>query len=390
MRIMKSKCIVLAALFLATLSSGAASKVRLVYGEKWSQAGRAVKETLQSSEWKSRTSSAYLTEFVDDSGEKPAAGNLGSLKLPCIFVLDEKDRCYCVIENVPYNSTAEKLYRKIVQVDKKRTEIAKQYGTDTIDGCGLLMLAMEKYVGGPKRVISEGFYKDVFEKLEKLDPQDESGWRRHFTMGDGIEIVTKANEFREDKDFKGGAAYIDNQMRLPAKHLTVEQKQSLLMAKFALYREDTTKREEMLALLRKVAEADEATLWGTAAVGWLNIMKEPLFSVYWGWRKGDFPTGTFRDKKLKYGVQPAFPKAGTYTISFNRTDGPRVDFSSVTLYCGEEEIAKLTQQPFEVKITKGQAGRVTHMMLAGNSGGETACGTITIERNILRPRKEVK
>lgn len=387
---MNLKMLLSMGLALLPICNFAASKVRLVYGEKWSRAGRDVKKMLQSSEWKSLARNNYLVEFVDDSGDKPPEENIGSLKLPCIFVLDEKGHCYFVYENVPYNISAERLFRTIVKVDKKKDEIIKEYGANTIDGCGKLLFAMERYVGGPKRVIDKNFYADVFDKLKTLDPQDVEGWQRHFLMGDGIEIVTKANEFREDKDFAGGAQYIENQFKLPHKHLTVEQQQSLFMAKFALYREDMTKRQEMIELLKKVAEKDESTLWGTAAVGWLNIFKEPPLSVYWGWRKGDFPTGAFKDKKLKYGVQHAFPKAGTWTITFQTTSGPKVEVSSLSLYCGDEEIAKINRPPFEVKISRVQAGKVTHMMLTGHSGGDNSTGVIKVERNMLRPRKNIK
>ena len=201
-----------------------------------------------------------------------------------------------------------------------------------IDGCGELMFAMERFVGGPNRVIAKGFYNDVYEKLQKLDPQDKEGWIRHFTMpfvdhdgkqrkcnhSDALEIVEEATWYRKENKVYAGEKFIEEQMKLPRK-----QTQGLLMAKFALYAPgdmnrpwQSDKRDEMVKLLKRIAEADENTFWGTSALGWLacKAIGEPAFSTYWGWRKGDIPTGKF-ETTLKYGVGHSFSKPGEYTVT---------------------------------------------------------------------------
>lgn len=406
-------------LLAAALLSGDASAavVRLVYGQSWSRAGRDVKKTLESQAWKSLAKSKYKVECIDEScGGRGVPQNLGSMKLPAIFVLDDKDRCYCVIENVPYRASADWLFRNIDRASELRAEIEKKYGTDTIDGCGQLMLAMERFVGGPKRVISKGFYQDVYEKLKKLDPEDKEGWLRHFTMpfvdhenknrvcnnSDGVEIVEEATWYRKEKKMDYGEKFIETQMKLPRAHLSKEQQQALLMAKFALYAPEdmnkpwaSDKKAEMVKLLKRVAEFNEHTLWGTCALGWLacNAIGEPAFSTYWGWRRGDIPKGKF-ETTLKYGVTHSFSKAGDYTITFERTEGAAITFDSISLCKGKEEIAKLTKkepgkEAFTVTLDRAAAGKLTHMILRGTSGGETV-GQIKIERTILKPRKEAK
>lgn len=388
-----------------------AATVRLIYGKDWQRAGRDVAKTLQSQAWKSLAKSAYKVELVDEGGNPDNSKNLGCRKLPCIFVLDDRNRCYCVIENVPYNASAEWIYRQVDRVSAKRAQIEKQYGTDTADGCGQLMFAMERYVGGPKRVISKGFYSDVYEKLRRLDPTDKEGWLRHFTMpftdhegksrtcnnSDGLEIVEEATWFRKNGKVSEGEKFIEAQLKLPARHLTLEQKQSLLMARFALYAPDDMNRPwanerkgEMAKLLRRIAEAGEQTLWGTAALGWLasGAFGEPPLSTYWGWRKGDIPTGKFTTE-VKYGVTHSFPKAGEYSVSFEKTDGANVTVESVAFYRKDDEVARLTKAPFVLKLDRANAGRLTKMVVSGTSGGESA-GKIRIERNVLRPRKEPK
>lgn len=388
--------------------SARATTVRLVYGGNWQRAGRDIAKTLQSSAWKRLAKSAYKVELVDEGVHSNRAKNLGSRRLPCIFVLDECERCYCVIENVPYNASAEWILRQVSCVTVKRTEIEKQYGTYTADGCGQLMFAMERYVGGPRRVISKGFYKDVYEKLRKIDPEDKEGWLRHFTMpfkdhtgksraclnSDGLEIVEEATWYRKAGKTSEGEAFVESQRQLPAKHLTIEQKQALLMARFALYAPDDMnspwtdpRKDELVKLLRRIAEAGEETLWGTAALGWLasNAIGEPALSTYWGWRVGDIPAGKFKTS-VKYGISHSFARAGEYAISFEVTGGAALTVESVALYSGEEKVAKLTGPSFVFKLSRENAGRLTKMVFSGTSAGESS-GRIRIKRNVLRPRK---
>lgn len=378
------KKLVIALLAAATsVAAPAASRVRLIYGKGWNKASEDVKKTLESSAFKSAAKGKYIVEFVDWQGGNLPEGNLGSLKVPCIFVVDEKDRCYFVFENIPNDYTAEKFIKAFDKVNQRRKKI-EDAGMDTADQCGKLLQSMEMFVGGPKRIISKGFYSDVFDKLVRLDPGDQEGWQRHFKMGDGIELVIKANEFREKGDMAGGARFIDAEMKKPRKHLTREQQQGLLMAKFALYREDASKKDEMMTLLTKVAALDENTFWGTCALGWLNWKGTPPPSTYWGWHQGDFK-GPQINAEIKYGVSYAFRRAGEYTIDFE-PDGGNINIQSVGLYAGDEEIAVLRKQPFTFKLERAYAGKIDKLVVKGTTGSDTS-GKIKIHRQVLRPRK---
>lgn len=377
-----------------------------------------MRKTLESSKWKSVSRSQYRVEFASDEADAPALANRDardgvipyiSWKLPCIFLLDERGRRFCVIENVPYNASAEWLFRQISTADQKRLEIDKKYGTDTAEGCGQLMFAMERFVGGPRRIISPGFYKDVYDKLLKLDPKDESGWIRHFTMpfvnhegkqvscrnSDGVEIVEEATWYRKENKLDKGEAFVEAQRKLPSKHLTLEQKQSLLMAKFALYAPDDMnqpwshpKRDEMIKLLKRIAESGDQTLWGTAALGWLasKAIGEPQLSTFWGWRRGDIPRGRF-EVPVKYGVARSFNRPGEYTISFDWTEGAHINVECVTLYRNDDIVAEMKRAPFVCTIGRANAGRLTRMVIKGQSDGDSA-GKFRIERKVLRDRKE--
>ena len=388
-----------------SLAANAASKVRLVYGDDWSPAGRAVKKTLSSGAFKFAAKGRYEVEFVEEKGPKMSELNLGSWKLPVIFLISDKGNCYCVLDNVPAETSADKLVSLFNKADKIR-QSAEKSGLKTADECGEFLQGLERYVGGPRRIISKGFYPEVFEKLQKLDPSDETGWQRHFTLGsefdkntkaDGLELVIKANEYREKGDFTSGQSFIDGEMKKPRQHLSKEQQQGVLMAKFALYREDASKTDEMNRLLEKVAEYDETTLWGTAAVGWLNLRKVPPLSVYWGWRPEDFKGKRF-STTVKYGVSHSFPKEGDYTISFVPNPGSApVRFESVVLMVGKDVVATLknpraedSSTVFEYKLPREYRSRISSLVVRGDApDGGTAGGRIVIVRRVLRPRKEV-
>ena len=110
--------------------------------------------------------------------------------MPAIQAISERGQCFCVIDNVPAEATAAQLLRKIDRVDAVRTEAeSAAEGFKTADACGAFLQKMERYVGGPRRVIAPGYYAEVYEKLCQLDPRDETGWIRHFELGVKVELA---------------------------------------------------------------------------------------------------------------------------------------------------------------------------------------------------------
>lgn len=369
-------------------SAGAAGTVRLVHGGGWDTAGAAVRKTLGSSAFKSAAKGRYVAEFVEESPSPGQSGAGSSLRLPALFALDEKGRAFLVIEGVPHSMTADEIVAAVSEADAVRRE-QEAKGLKTADRCGEMLLAMERYANGPSRVVSAAFRSDVFEELKRLDPSDETGWQRHFTMGDGLSIVERATKFRTDGDMAGGAAFLEEEIkRKPRRHLTREQQQALLMAQFALWREDESKRPEMVKLLSRIAAAGEDTFWGTAALGWLNILGSPPLSVYWGWRKGDFAPPRF-DTTVKYGVAKTFSLPGDYEVRFTPSGAGDVAVEGVSLAAGDAEVASAKKAPFVLSVSPEAAGRITSMRVRGRAGADTA-GAIVVRRRVLRPRKDAR
>lgn len=375
------------AIALCCASARAAVVVRLVHGGEWDVAGAAVRKTLSSAAFKSAARGRYTVEF---STESPVPGSSGAatLGLPAVFAADGSGRAFFAMENVPASATAEAIIAAVSEADAER-KAQEARGFKTAERCGEALFAMEKYAGGPARVISENFRSDIFEELKRLDPADETGWQRRFTMGDGLAIVERATKFREDGDMAGGEAFLEKEIKgKPRRHLTREQQQALLMAQFALWREDEAKKNRMLNLLSRIAEAGEDTFWGTAALGWLNILGHPPLSVYWGWRKGDFAPPRF-DVTVKFGVRRAFALEGDYAVEFDPDGSGALAVEEVVLMSGDREIASAKGPAPSFSLPRDKAGAATSMRVRGRAAADTS-GRITVVRRILRPRKAAK
>jgi len=395
-----------AALAMVAGAACATSTARLVYGGAWNQAGLAVKNTMSSPAFKSASKGRYVPEFVEETGDRPAEKNLGSMKLPCIFLISEAGNCYFVWDNVPARFTAQQIVRYLDKAEAVRADAEKK-GFATADDCGEFLSRMERYVGGPRRIVSRGFYPEVFEKLKSLDPNDETGWQRHFTLGvdldksakaDGLELVEKANKFRENGDFAGGAAFVEAEMKKPRRHMSKEQLQGILMAKFALFRDKPEMKDELDRILEKIAAFDESTFWGTAALGWLNARGRPPLSAYWGWHGTDF-SGRGFSKELRYGVRDGFSRAGDYEVVFENRGGSPVKFTEIVLMAGESAAMKPLGSPrveggrysFDLSLPASLRKKVTSIVVKGDAAKDAeSTGSITIHRKILRPRGKAR
>ena len=91
---------------------------------------------------------------------------------------------------------------------------------------------------------------------------------------------------------------------------------------------------------------------------------------------------------------------GKYTITFTKDPGSgTVRFQSVVLMAGKEQLAELKNPAveaqsavFEFDLKRSMRGKITAMVVKGESdaAGSDSSGRIVIERQVLRPRKEVK
>lgn len=184
------------------------------------------------------------------------------------------------------------------------------------------------------------------------------------TYAPGIESVGKISELRKEGKIKEGEALLS----------TIRGSSQLQdMARFALYRDDKAKTDEMNALLKGVVEVDETSFWGTAAMGYLNLRGVAPLSLYWPWKDGELtvPTTT-----IKYGVDRAFREPGFYTIDVKGA----AKISAIELNVESGTYLKLTP-PFEFELPSGVAIKTITLHV-----NEAKAGELKIARRVLKPR----
>lgn len=154
---------------------------------------------------------------------------------PAVQILDSEGRPLYFEEGIA-PSRLEKLdtvIPKIEDLRKKRDSFfekaAQSTGQTAVDNIakGLILL--------DDKIVQQGSYKNLIERIKKEDPKDQKGYYFRFTYKFLPFIEGTVNKQIGEKKFKEAYAAIDEKLKLPA--LTTYQKQALLAAKFRVARE---------------------------------------------------------------------------------------------------------------------------------------------------------
>ncbi|HCG19814.1 MAG TPA: hypothetical protein DER26_02305 [Verrucomicrobia bacterium] len=397
--------------------------ITLVYGGEQSPAGMRLREMFDSTAFRNATSVRYLLGFVNQSATPPTdvreahariranaygrGGSLDTLRTPAIFAGDKEGELFLVWENVSADLPFQTILERIKGAHARQTELKSRLlgrvfshtGQESAEKCGEFLAEMIPFLGDEARVRDEKAYLRVWNRLRKLDPKDKTGWVRRFTLGDGAQFVKQAAVFALQDNASEGLGFLAAERAKPSEHLSIQQRQALDMAAFTLYRKDESKREEALALLRKVCAEGYATPWGVAAMGWLASYGNPPLSVPYGWHPGDLQRGTFK-MKVKIGVREAFPEAGRYEVSFAHVGFGGVRFDTLELFEGGESLL-LAKNPvvsadgltttFTFDLHPEYGDMVTSFAVTGfsDAGGGASSGSIHVSRVGLRTRKSI-
>ena len=393
----------------------------LLYGEDWSPAGTEIAAMLKSPAFAAATRGRYLCAFRDDRENPPPGGKaradwekrnayaavpgLDSHKLPALFAGDGRGGLFLVKENLSAGLSPEELAADLEEAAARKKALEKKYlvpafkklRAESAELCGEFLAAMEEQAGGIAVLRGEAACKRVWDRMAEQDPHDSTGWRRRFTAGDGIGTVAKATRFREDGDIEGGRKFLEAEKSKSPAHLSTEQKQALLMAEFALHRDDPYREAENIKLLSGIAEMDYSTLWGAAAVGWMKRLGDPPPAVRIGWSAKHMSAPEFK-VTVHYGVKEAFRDAGVYDISFRR-DGTGGEFSIDRIVLRErgrvlaeavkpQVSADGLETVFSLRFNPEFADMVTHVDVFGRADAEGAgCAvSFNVHRRVLRPR----
>ncbi len=277
----------------------AAGKGMLVYayGSDWSASGREVLKVFRSPAFVQALTNRYVFGVLDDADRVTDAikranawakrGDLGSVRLPALFASDAEGRGFLALENLPITTTAADLKRRIQAaeaVHARALYLCAQAGV-----CANPLREAEFYGEalhlfaqgvGDARVIEATCLGAVFAKLKKVDPLDQTGWQRRFTLGNCTSLIKELNALREAERFDEAKAFLARETAKPAAHLTLNQKQGVKLLAYALYRLDLGKKAENVKLLDEVAAMGADTFWGKAAVGFLLREEAPEAKKY--------------------------------------------------------------------------------------------------------------
>lgn len=258
----------------------------LYIGSDWCVSGNCVRRVFESPAFRDQFKGRWLFGVHDQwDGPCPAAVSnenarvqslqIGVKRYPALCLFDAKGQMFACLENLPYSVKAKGLAARVVARNDVRRKAeacfaAKKYGA----GLDLISAQVSDFFQTRRRRGKTEWttvsYTNAWQALNAADPEDKEGWRLHFTMGDGIGDVTKANGYATSTNFVGGTNFIAQLRKRPMKHCTVEQRQSVDMAEFALLRRDTNATARCTELLRKIHSANPRSLWGWAAYGFLK------------------------------------------------------------------------------------------------------------------------
>lgn len=267
----------------------------LQVGSDWCVSGEDVRKTFESDAFRRAVGSKFSFAVYDDMDApdaKTAAANAAlkdsvvrTKRFPALTCVSPPPaRLFAQIENLPRTVTAEKLAAAVLKAAQNRDEAEKMFRAGAslrgkspekaADAYGEAFCLLERQVGEfNAAALREGplAYAKEWSELCALDADDKLGWKRRFTMGYGVDIVTTANKLREDGDFDSGDAYITTLRNAPQEHLSAVQKQCIDMAEYALWRKDPSHAASNIKLLEHALSLGRDTIWGQSAMGYLII-----------------------------------------------------------------------------------------------------------------------
>ncbi len=253
----------------------------LCVGSDWCISGEAVRRTFTSDAFRKALKGPWLfgvrnawdhpcPAAVSNENARVKSLPTATDRYPALFLFDEKGEKFAGLENLPFDLTGTGLAARVAACvavrDQARGHFAAgRYG----EGLDLLRSQVPHFLSKQRKnqmVLAAGAAE--WAKMRGADPEDKEGWCLHFTMGDGIADVAKANGLATHP--AEGTNFIATLRQRPMGRCTVEQRQSVDMAEFAFLRRDPAARSRCIDLLQKVYTADPATLWGWAAQGFLS------------------------------------------------------------------------------------------------------------------------
>lgn len=315
----------------------------LQLGSDWCVSGEDVRAVFDSPKFKRAVSKDYILAVYDDMDSptakvKEANKSVESARVPTrrypaiTCIAPGSIRFFAQIENVPNNVTPEKLAAAVAKVTKTKDkaeslfkEGLKLKSSDpkaAADALGRAFDLLSRQAGESGVGLRKGHlaYAKEWEALAALDAGNRFGWVMHFTMGNGVDIVAKANKYREDGAFSEGASYIASLKAIPKDCFDANQKQCILMAEYALWRKDENRKDGNIRILEEAFALGRDTFWGQCAMGYLilsgkNIERKKQYRAEVRKRPGGAPNikTEYPLEKMRRSLAAISPKTKEFT-----------------------------------------------------------------------------
>ncbi len=264
-----------------------------------------------------------VTDSVKQTWEKQKDVRWEADRIPAFAYFDAKGRCVLFRQGLPLCSekVAKTQLLNLLRQGKARAErIDSLLARKTADGAGEVLSHVIPELGLRRSREAKGM-KDAWDLLKQVDPNDASGWDFALTFDPAGEPADKVRSFRDAKDVAGFEAYIRSLESKPQTHLSTNQKQGLALLRYAFWRRDVAKADEMKALLRAVLAMDSTTHFGKAAQGLLCLAGEGPVAIPYGWFPKDAPKAGNQTWQIKVGIAKTLTRPGRYALTLNRKTG---------------------------------------------------------------------
>ena len=170
---------------------------------------------------------------------------------------------------------------------------------------------------------ASAYYKPLEKKISKLDPEKRSSWTCRVTSDYGA-IAAEQKRLTEKDGKQAAVDYLDRMLADPRlSRLSSDQRQSLIMRKYKVYRFWKEQRDKQYDALQEMAKVDPTTILGIGANGILAAAGKTEISTRFGWTNPKFIPIGLNKIDVTLGVALNFYRPGWYKITFSTTSSKK-------------------------------------------------------------------
>lgn len=323
--------------------------------------------------WVTIDSPERETEATKAAAERNKAFGFRPWNLPAVVLADTEGRAYASVAAMDARDSAALLARLSPALLARERMQSKLSGAKDLPGerraAGIGAALAEIDLG-----LARSQFKGLIQEMAKLDPKDASGWRLRYEFDDLAFLQETVLKLCDQKRFVEAIQACDQ--RLSNSHLSTEQRQQILAARFAVQRR-AGKPTEALGTLGQIAALEPRSELGQNArnLGGFHSQPVKLRGWFWdGWDMRPDPTAMELDASAK------ITGAGNYVVELK---GGGLDVRSVALVAGDKVLATTDKHQgpsWRLQLAERPAGAIRLRLTARGQGWYDGRGTIELRK----------